>query len=99
MLTLDREAHFFLSSFAITPSSSTTANSRSTSCQNFHLLIDKMGCKHSVSIDTKSFEAPLSPTVYSTTSARTYVFENQAEIPDNYFTPEIQVVDNTNLRY
>ena len=53
-----------------------------------------MGCSQSVSADDKCFDPPLTPTVYSTASSRTYVFDDQATIPDNFCFPEIQVVDN-----
>eukprot|EP00547_Thalassionema_nitzschioides_P000539 CAMPEP_0194209684 /NCGR_PEP_ID=MMETSP0156-20130528/7721_1 /TAXON_ID=33649 /ORGANISM="Thalassionema nitzschioides, Strain L26-B" /LENGTH=66 /DNA_ID=CAMNT_0038936889 /DNA_START=59 /DNA_END=259 /DNA_ORIENTATION=+ len=54
-----------------------------------------MGCAHSaeVTIDPKGRE----PTIYQTPSSRTYIFDEQAEIPDNYFTPEIQVLDSITI--
>jgi hypothetical protein len=57
-----------------------------------------MGCKQSIAADEKSFHDPTSPTVYSTDSSTTYVFDGQAVISDNYSVPEIQVFDNgTNI--
>ena len=58
-----------------------------------------MGCIQSVSVDEKCFDPPLAPTVYSTASSRTYVFDHQATIPDNFCFPEIQVVDSANNGY
>eukprot|EP00545_Synedropsis_sp_CCMP1620_P008670 CAMPEP_0119013306 /NCGR_PEP_ID=MMETSP1176-20130426/8373_1 /TAXON_ID=265551 /ORGANISM="Synedropsis recta cf, Strain CCMP1620" /LENGTH=69 /DNA_ID=CAMNT_0006966393 /DNA_START=88 /DNA_END=297 /DNA_ORIENTATION=+ len=50
-----------------------------------------MGCTHSNSVD-KTFDPP-SPTVFSTASSRTYVFDDQAPIPENFCVPEIQVIE------
>ena len=54
-----------------------------------------MGCNQSIAADEKSFDHRVSPTVYSTESSTTYVFDGQAAIPDNYTVPEIQVFDNS----
>eukprot|EP00547_Thalassionema_nitzschioides_P000243 CAMPEP_0194216414 /NCGR_PEP_ID=MMETSP0156-20130528/18931_1 /TAXON_ID=33649 /ORGANISM="Thalassionema nitzschioides, Strain L26-B" /LENGTH=70 /DNA_ID=CAMNT_0038945177 /DNA_START=89 /DNA_END=298 /DNA_ORIENTATION=- len=60
-----------------------------------------MGCNQSIAavntyknLDGES--SPPSPTVYSTESSQTYVFDNHGEIPDNFTIPEIQVVMNNN---
>ena len=65
---------------------------------NFELH-SSMGCNQSVSADNKSFDPQVSPpTVYVTGSSRTYVFDGQAKIPDNYCVPEIHVIDTVNLQ-
>lgn len=59
-----------------------------------------MGCNQSIAADEKSFGPQVSPTVYSTESSTTFVFDGQATIPDNYSVPEIQIFDNaTNIGY
>lgn len=59
-----------------------------------------MGCNHSIDATNnyKTFDCqstPPSPAVYSTASARTYVFDH-GDIPDNFTVPEIQVIMNNN---
>lgn len=57
-----------------------------------------MGCNQSISADNKCYDSQTSPTTtYSTGSSRTYVFDGQAKIPDNYCVPEIQVIDKVDF--